>query len=60
MVILLKYGLLEDGGCFVANNKSRISEKDLKNILKLIKNHYFYIVSRWKEYYGTDNTKFYC
>lgn len=60
MEILLKYGLLKIGDCFVASNKSRIPEKDLRNILKLIKNHYFYIVSRWREYYGTENIKFYC
>lgn len=55
-----KIWLTKSGGCFVANNKSKISEIDLRKILKLIKNHYFYIISRWKEYYGNDNIKFYC
>ena len=55
-----KVWLTKGGGCFIANNNGRIPETDLRKILRLIKNHYFYIVSRWKDYYGTDQIKFYC
>ena len=60
METLQKYGLPKIGDCFVANNKSSIPEKDLKNLLKLIKNHYFYIVARWKDFYGANDINFYC
>ena len=55
-----KIWLTKGGECCVARNKGKIPEKDLRNILKMIKNHYFYIVSRWKEYYGAEDVKFYC
>ncbi len=55
-----KVWLTKGGGCIVANNNSRIPEKELRKLLKSIEYHYFYVVSRWKEYYGTDEIKFYC
>ena len=56
----LKYGLLKVGGCIIANNNSKIPKSDLTNILKTISLNFLYIVAKWKEVHGTDNTKFYC
>ena len=56
----LKYGILKTGGCIIANNNSKIPKSDLTNILKTISLNFLYIVAKWKEVHGTDNTKFYC
>ncbi len=55
-----KIWLTKSGGCLVANNNSRIPEKDLRNIVKAIRDHYFYIISEWKEHFGIEDVKFYC
>ena len=56
----LKYGLLKVGGCIIANNNSKIPKSDLTDILKTISLNFLYIIAKWKEVNGTDNTKFYC
>lgn len=48
------------GGCIVANNNSKIPEKELRDLLKIIANNYFFIVSKWKTYFRVDDVKFYC
>ena len=58
-----KIWLTKAGGCIVANNKSKISEKELNKLLDIISRHYFLIISTWKEYYKIENMdeiKFYC
>lgn len=44
----------------MANNNSRIPEKDLNSLLEIVALYYFKIVSKWKEKYGDDSIKFYC
>ena len=53
-----KIWLTKSGGCIVANNNSRIPEKELNRILEIITVYYFKIVAKWKEQNG--NIKFYC
>lgn len=55
-----KVWLTKSGGCIVANNDSKIPAKDLNNLLESIAVNYFLIVSEWKNFFGTDEVKFYC
>lgn len=55
-----KVWLTKTGGCIVSNNKSEISPKELRVILETIANNYFYIMSEWKEYFPTQEVRFYC
>ena len=55
-----KVWLTKAGECIVANNNSKIPEKDLREILEVISNNYFFIVSIWKKHFPSFNLKFYC
>lgn len=58
-----KVWLTKTGGCIVANNKSKIPENELNKLLSIISKHYFFIISKWKDYYkinSKDEIKFYC
>ena len=55
-----KIWLTKAGGCVVANNNSKIPEKELREILEIISHNYFFIVSEWKTYFGKEDIKFYC
>ncbi|MCL2512255.1 MAG: DUF4160 domain-containing protein [Oscillospiraceae bacterium] len=55
-----KIWLTKGGGCIAANNKSRIPQKDLNELMGIIQDNFFYICSKWKEYFRTDTIKFYC
>ena len=58
-----KIWLTKGGHCIIANNNSKISNKELSKILEAIETQYFYIVSQWMETYRLDNIKdikFYC
>jgi len=55
-----KVWLTKAGGCIVANNNSKIPEKDLREILEVISNNYFFIVSIWKKHFPGFELKFYC
>ena len=58
-----KIWLTQSGGCILANNKSKIPQNDLNKLLDIISKHYFFIVSKWKEYYHINDIneiKFYC
>ena len=44
----------------LANNNSKIPKQDLNDIMKSLTSNYFYIVSRWKDNFKTDEVKFYC
>ena len=46
-----KVWLTQKGGCIVANNNSKIPEKELRAILEIIANNYFLIISRWKKHF---------
>lgn len=55
-----KIWLTKGGDCILANNNSKISNHDLKKIFKSIQYNYFYIITEWKNFYGTEDVKFYC
>ncbi len=55
-----KVWLTKRGGCILANNNSKIPDKDLNAIMETIASNYFYIISKWKETYQLDDVKFYC
>jgi len=55
-----KIWLTKTGGCVVANNKSRIPERDLNILLEAISLYYFQIIAKWKIVYNTNEVKFYC
>ena len=55
-----KIWLTKTGGCVVANNKSRIPERDLNILLEDISLYYFQIIAKWKIVYNTNEVKFYC
>ena len=44
----------------MANNNSRIPQKELNELLEIVALYYFKIVSKWKEKYGEDSVEFYC
>lgn len=44
----------------MANNNSRIPNKELNDILEIISSNYFKIVSEWKNYFDKEDVKFYC
>jgi hypothetical protein len=41
-----KVWLTQKGGCIVANNNSKIPEKELREILEIIANNYFLTIAR--------------
>lgn len=55
-----KIWLTKAGGCVVANNKSRIPQKDLNILLEAISLYYFQIISKWKTVYNVNDVNFYC
>ncbi|MBR3198873.1 MAG: DUF4160 domain-containing protein [Bacilli bacterium] len=55
-----KVWLTKAGGCILANNSSRIPQKELNSLLEIVGLYYFKIVSKWKETYGEDQVRFYC
>ena len=55
-----KIWITRNGKCILANNRSRIPEKDLNKLFSAIESNYFYIISEWKEFYGQNKVKFYC
>ena len=57
---LTKVWLTKSGGCIVANNNSKIPEKELSEILEAISNNFFFIVSMCKKHFPSYELKFYC
>ena len=55
-----KIWITKNGGCIVANNISRIPQKELNDLLETISINYFFIVSEWKKFFGKDEIKYYC
>jgi hypothetical protein len=47
-----KVWLTKSGGCVVANNRSRIPQKDLVYLLQMIQNDYSVICNKWKTFFG--------
>lgn len=55
-----KIWLTKRGGCIVANNNSRISNKDLNTLMEVVTSNYFFIVAQWKKFNQVEEVKFYC
>ena len=55
-----KIWITKNGDCILANNNSKIPDKDLRRICKSIQYNFFYIIQKWKERFGDDSLKFYC
>ena len=48
------------GGCILANNNSRIPQRELDDLLDIISAQFFMICSKWKDHFCVDSIKFYC
>ena len=55
-----KVWLTKSGGCVVANNNSRIPQRELNSLLDMISAQFFWICSEWKRYLDIDEINFYC
>lgn len=55
-----KIWLTKTGGTIVANNNSNIPVSELKKILKVINDNYFFVLTKWKRYFEGQEVKFYC
>ena len=55
-----KVWLTKSGGCILVNNNSKISSKELSEILETISDNYFIIIAEWKRHFPNDEIKFYC
>ena len=48
------------GGGILAGNGSKISDKELNELMDFISAQFFLICSKWKQAFVTDEIKFYC
>ena len=48
------------GGCILASNGSKISNKALNELMEFISAQYFLICEKWKHAFVIDEIKFYC
>lgn len=55
-----KVWLTKKGGCILACNGSQIPKKELNQLMVFISAQFFLICSAWKEFFVTDEIKFYC
>lgn len=55
-----KVWLTKSGGCILANNNSKISDKELRELLETVANNYFFIISKWNQHFPNRKLKFYC
>lgn len=55
-----KVWLTKAGGCIVASNGSKIPDHTLNELLEIISAQFFFICSKWKEFFVTDTIRFYC
>lgn len=58
--ISTKIWITKNGGCIVANNNSKIPERELREILETIQNSYFLIIAKWKRHFPNKEIKYYC
>ena len=56
----LKYGLQSQVDAFLASNGSKISKKELNELMEFISAQFFFICAKWKEAFVTDEIGFYC
>ena len=55
-----KIWLTRSGGCILASNGSKISNKELNELMEFISAQFFLICAKWKQAFVTDEIKFYC
>lgn len=55
-----KIWLTRSGGCILANNISKIPEKDLNKLMEIIEAQFFLICIEWKKHFKVNEIKFYC
>lgn len=55
-----KIWLTKSGGCILASNGSKISKKELNELMEFISAQFFFICAKWKEAFVTDEIGFYC
>lgn len=55
-----KIWLTKTGGCILANNGSRISQKELNELMEFISAQFFLICAEWKRFFLTEDIHFYC
>lgn len=53
-----KIWITRAGHCVLCNNNSRIPDRELNNIMKIIEARSFDIVNKWYEFFG--EIKYYC
>ena len=54
-----KLWLTKSGGCVLAHNKSRISQKHLSEAMDVIQINHFMICNEWQKHFGAGEIKFY-
>ena len=55
-----KIWLTKSGGCILASNGSKISNKELNELMEFISAQFFLICAKWKQAFVTEDIKFYC
>ena len=50
----------KSGGCILASNGSKISNKELNELMEFISAQFFLICAKWKQAFVTEDIKFYC
>ena len=55
-----KIWITRKGGCILASNGSNIPQKELSELMEFISAQFFIICAAWKEFFVTDEIKFYC
>jgi hypothetical protein len=55
-----KIWITSSGGCIVANNRSKIPQKELSDLLKVISAQFFVICDAWKNHFETEKLNFFC
>ena len=55
-----KVWLTRSGQWIVANNRSRIPQNDLNELLDVISAQFFLICRKWKEHFCVDDITFFC
>lgn len=55
-----KVWLTRSGGCILASNGSKISPKELNELMEFISAQFFFICAEWKKFFLVDEIKYYC
>lgn len=55
-----KLWLTKAGGCIVANNGSKIPDKQLSELMEFVSAQFLFICSEWKSFFLEDSIIFYC